>query len=127
MPELASRGGSIVELYTPIPQDQLADTWSEQQKEDVAASALACLSRYHDLNIKVKRVRSPKDFQTQMHLYNGALYGLSPATSPLDQFSHVSPIPGLFLAGQTTYPGFGVGPASISGILSANALLRSGT
>ena len=127
MPELASRGGSIVELYTPIPQDQPADAWSEQQKEEVATSALVSLSRYHDLDVKVKRVRSPKDFQTEMHLYGGALYGLSPATSPLDQFSHTSPLPGLFLAGQTTYPGFGVGPASISGILSAKALLKSGT
>jgi phytoene dehydrogenase-like protein len=87
MPELASRGGSIVELFTPIPQDQPVDAWSEQQKEEFAASALASLSRYHDLDIKVKRVRSPKDFQTEMHLYGGALYGLSPATSPLNQFS----------------------------------------
>jgi phytoene dehydrogenase-like protein len=127
MPELASRGGSIVELYMPIPQDQPAEQWREQQKEEIAASAIASLSRYHALNIKVKRVRSPKDFLTKMHLYGGALYGLSPATSPLDQFSHTSPLPGLFLAGQTTYPGFGVGPASISGILSAKALLESGT
>jgi phytoene desaturase len=127
MPELASRGGSIVELYTPIPQNQPADAWSEQQKEEVATSALVSLSRYHYLDVKVKRVRSPKDFQTEMHLYGGALYGLSPATSPLKQFSHTSPLPGLFLAGQTTYPGFGVGPASISGILSAKALLKSDT
>jgi phytoene dehydrogenase-like protein len=126
MPELASRGGTIIELYMPIPQDQPAEQWREQQKEEIAASAIASLSRYHQLNIKVKRVRSPKDFLTEMHLYGGALYGLSPATSPLDQFSHTSPLPGLFLAGQTTYPGFGVGPASISGILSAKALLESG-
>ena len=54
-----------------------------------------------------------------MHLYQGALYGLSPATPPQDHFSHAAAIPGLVLAGQCTYPGYGVAPAIVSGVVAA--------
>ncbi|MEW6402399.1 MAG: NAD(P)/FAD-dependent oxidoreductase [Chloroflexota bacterium] len=124
MPELADHGGSIIELYAPIPQGLRADAWTEQSRDEAAASAIAILACHHDLDIQVKRVRSPRDFQTEMHLYEGALYGLSPAARIQDQFPHVSCIPGLYLAGQTTYPGFGVGSAAISGILAAEAVLN---
>jgi hypothetical protein len=60
-----------------------------------------------------------------MHLFEGALYGLSPAATPRDQFAHTGAIPGLFLAGQTTFPGYGVGPSMLSGIFAAEALLKS--
>jgi phytoene dehydrogenase-like protein len=60
-----------------------------------------------------------------MHLFEGALYGLSPASTPRDQFPHAGAVPGLFLAGQTTYPGYGVGSAMMSGIFAAEALLRT--
>jgi phytoene dehydrogenase-like protein len=44
---------------------------------------------------------------------------LSPAADPRAQFTHKSPIAGLYLAGQTTYPGYGVAPVMLGGILAA--------
>jgi phytoene desaturase len=63
--------------------------------------------------------------QTVFHLYGGALYGLPPLASPATMFGHRSPVRGLYLAGQTTWPGFGVINAGLSGILAAELLLRT--
>ncbi len=124
MPELASRGGSIVEMFPAIKQDRTADDWDEQKTGKVVESALGAMSRLHKINIVVKRVLSPRDFQNGMHLYKGAIYGLSSAADFRTQFPHASQIPGLYQAGQTTYPGCGVGPAAMSGIFAAEALLE---
>ena len=124
MPELASRGGSIIEMFPAIKQDRPADDWDEQKTGKVVESALKALSRLHNIDIAVKRVLSPKDFQARMHLYKGAIYGLSPAADFRAQFPHASQIPGLYQAGQTTYPGFGVAPAAMSGIFAADALME---
>ncbi len=58
-----------------------------------------------------------------MHLYRGALYGLSPAARPTELFPRRPPIGGLLLAGQSTYPGYGVGPSMMSGLFAATDLL----
>ncbi len=125
MPELASRGGSIIEMYPAIKQDRSADDWDEKKTARVVESALQALSRLHKIDIAVKRVLSPKDFQANMHLYRGAIYGLSPAADIRAQFPHTSQVPRLYQAGQTTYPGFGVAPAAMSGIFAAEALLKA--
>ena len=127
MPELAPQGGSIIEMFPAIKQDRPAADWDEQKKEKVVESALKALSRLHNIDIAVKRVLSPKDFQDRLHLYKGAIYGLSAAADLRAQFPHASQIPGLYQAGQTTYPGFGVAPAAMSGILAAETLLNKET
>jgi phytoene dehydrogenase-like protein len=63
--------------------------------------------------------------QERLHLFGGALYGLSPAADPRAQFPHKTPIAGLFQAGQTTYPGYGVGTAATSGVVAAKALMKT--
>ena len=125
MPQLAPRGGSIIEMFPAIKQDRPADDWDEQKTGKVVESALQALSRLHKIDIAVKRVLSPKDFQTSMHLYKGAIYGLSATADFRAQFPHASGVPGLYQAGQTTYPGYGVGPAAMSGIFAAETLLET--
>ncbi|MBI5099540.1 MAG: NAD(P)/FAD-dependent oxidoreductase [Nitrospirae bacterium] len=125
MPELAPHGGSIIEVFPPIQQNMPADDWDTQKKERMAISAVKALSRIHDLDIAVKRVIGPKDFQDRMHLYKGAVYGLSPTADLRAYFPHCSPISGLFQAGQTTYPGYGVSSAAMSGILAAETVMRT--
>ena len=124
MPELASRGGSIIEMFPAIKQDIPARDWDERKTGELVESALKALSRRHPMDIVVKRVLSPKDFEDRMHLYKGAVYGLSAAADLKAQFPHASQIPGLYQAGQTTYPGFGVAPAAMSGIIAAETLLK---
>lgn len=125
MPELAPPGGSIIEMFPPIDQAWPIDCWNEEAKEAAAESAITALSRIHKMDIAVKRILSPKDYQDSMHMFGGAVYGLSPAADPRAQFPHKTSIEGLFQAGQTTYPGFGVGPAILSGIFAAEALMKT--
>lgn len=126
LPELTRRGGSIVEIYPPIRQDLSANQWSAAETARAADAAIAALARRYNLDIAAKRVLSPKDFQDRLHLYQGAIYGLSPAAGPRAQFPHRTPIRGLYQAGQTTYPGYGVSCAAMSGILAADALMEYG-
>jgi phytoene desaturase len=123
-PELARAGGSIVELFPAINQAIDPDDWSEERKDTVAQSTIALLQREHEVDIKVSRILSPKEFKNDSHLYAGALYGISPTAGPGALFKHRSPIGGLYLAGQTSWPGFGVIGAGFSGIFSAEVLLR---
>jgi phytoene dehydrogenase-like protein len=127
LPELAPAGGSIVEVSPAVRMDEAPEAWNEDRIETLTEATLTLLRRTQHLDIAVQRVRTPRQFQEEMYLYRGAIYGLSPLASPLGLFQYRTPIPGLYLAGQTTYPGFGVTPAAVSGILSAEALLRSGS
>jgi phytoene desaturase len=124
MPELAPRGGSIIDMFPPIRQDLAVDDWNEQRTGRMVESAIAALSRLHKLEIVVKRVTTPKDYRDRMHLYQSAIYGLSPAADPRFLFPHNPPIPGLFLAGQTTFPGYGVVSTAMSGIFAADDLMK---
>ena len=124
MPDLAPPGRSIVEMLPPIPQGLKAEDWSEERKEEVAAQAVERLKRLHEIDIAVRRILSPKEFQNDRRLYAGALYGLAPLASPATLFEHRSPIRALYQAGQTTWPGFGVASAGLSGVMTANALMR---
>ena len=123
-PELAPPGGSIVEVFPPIRQDLTAEDWNEARKQEVAAQAIERLKAMHDMDIAVRRILSPGEFQHDTHLYAGALYGLSPLSSPASLFDYRSPIRGLYQAGQTTWPGFGVASAGMSGVMAAEALMH---
>ncbi len=124
MPALAPPGGSIVEMFPPIRQDLSADDWSEERKEEVAAQAVERLKGMHEIDIAVRRILSPKEFQNGAHLYAGALYGLSPLASPAALFKYRSPIRALYQAGQTTWPGFGVASAGLSGVMAAETVVH---
>jgi hypothetical protein len=62
MPELASNGGSVIEMFHPVPRDVALDDWDENRKEQLTSSAIRALERHHDLDIAVTRIRSPRDF-----------------------------------------------------------------
>ena len=123
-PELAPPGGSTVEMFYPVDAKMPLDHWTEAAKAGLLEMALGALHEAGGRDPAVSRVRSPRDFATSMNLYGGAFYGLSPAATPRDLFPHASGIPGLFMAGQTTWPGFGVGPSMMSGIFAAEAADR---
>ncbi len=125
MPELAPPGGSLIELFLPVDAGTPLSAWDEEARARVVERAVQALSRRYPLQIAAMRAFTPRDFQEKMHLYKGALYGLSPAAGPLAMFPHQTPLPGLFLAGQTTFPGFGVVAAAMSGVFAGDAILKS--
>ena len=47
---------------------------------------------------------------------HGAIYSISAAKGLTGLFAHKTPIKGLYLSGQTTYPGLGIPTAALSGI-----------
>ena len=119
VPGLAPPGGSLVELYPPVASNEPVEMWDEARTERLADSAIEWLRDRHTLEIAVRRVRSPRDFQAELHLPGGAIYGVDPAAGPLALFPQRGPLTGLYLAGQSTFPGFGVPTAAISGMRAA--------
>jgi phytoene dehydrogenase-like protein len=126
LPELAPPGGSVIEMFHPVGRGIPIEAWDERSQRQLTESAIEALGRRHALQIVVTRVRSPRDFRDGMHLFRGALYGLSPAAGPREQFPHDPPVPGLYLGGQCTYPGYGIAASAMSGIFAAEALMKSG-
>lgn len=122
VPELAPPGGSLVEVCPPTSQAEPSATWDEERRERVAEAAIAWLRGRHTLEIAVRRVRSPRDFEQQLGLPDGAIYGVDPAEGPRALFPQRTPVGRLYLAGQSTFPGFGVPMAAISGVRAAQAL-----
>ena len=117
LPDLAPAGTSVLEIGYTIPSNMPLSRWTDEETERVANDALEMTRRYVDFDIAVKRVRSPRQFQEQLNLHEGAIYGISPLTGIFGFFPQKPPIPGLYLTGQTTFPGFGATPAAVSGIL----------
>jgi phytoene dehydrogenase-like protein len=124
LPGLAPEGCSIVEMFPPVDQHRTPDAWSEAHKAQVAARAMERLRRDHGIDIAVRRASSPRDFRDDLHLWEGALYGVSPLAGPAALFSHRTPIRSLYQAGQTTWPGFGVATSGLSGVFVADLLAR---
>lgn len=125
MPELSPAGGSIVEMFAAVDENLPMEAWTEQATSDLADASIAALGRHQPLDIATTRLISPRDYANQWHLYRGAVYGLSPAARPDQQFPHRTPIEGLYLAGQTTYPGFGVATSMFSGVFAADAMMNA--
>jgi phytoene desaturase len=111
-------------MFPPIRQDVPVDAWDEKAIGDVADTALAALERLHHLDVAVKRIIGPVQYRDDMRLYEGAVYGLSPSANISRLYATVSMVSGLFQAGQTTYPGYGVSSSVISGLFAADTLLR---
>ena len=124
-PELAPRGMSVLELYAPATGIQSASEWTKTMTQTLVSNSLHALQlRVPGLSIKCIRVMDPHDFARRRHLHEGALYGIAPGTTPDKFFPHRSGLCGLYLGGQTTFPGYGVPSAILSGIQAAEALLK---
>jgi phytoene dehydrogenase-like protein len=124
LPQLAPAGASVVEMFPPIRQEVPLEAWDEEAVASVADAAIAALDRLHRVHIAVKRVIGPLQYRDDLRLFDGAVYGLSPAADIWALFPRATAIAGLFQAGQTTYPGYGVVSAAMSGLFAADALLR---
>jgi phytoene desaturase len=124
-PELAPDGKSIIEYVPVIRQGEPTQIWSDERIEHFANESIDWLTSRHVMNIEVKRIRSPREFEKQLNLYHGAIYGVSAAKGLTGLFPHKSPIDGLYLAGQTTYPGLGIPTAALSGIHASKKMIQN--
>ncbi|MFC4762883.1 phytoene desaturase family protein [Dyella koreensis] len=124
---LAPAGKAVIELYAPVSGIAHADEWTPAMTEHALAGHLAALQRrLPKFQIDTARTLDPQTFAHQRHLHEGALYGVAPGTNPNLYFPHRTALQGLYLAGQTTFPGFGVPSAMFSGLQAAACLLAEG-
>jgi phytoene desaturase len=126
LPDLAPAGGSVIEMFPTIPQDIPVEAWGEKEVDEILDTAIAALERLHSLDIAVKRIIGPVQYRDDLRLYEGAVYGLSPGADFTALFAAITEIQGLFQAGQTAYPGYGIGSSIMSGLFAADALLQRG-
>ena len=118
-PGLAPAGGSVVELYPAIPQAEPAAAWTAARRELLAEAAIEWLRAREPIEVVARRVRAPRDFEESLGLPEGGIYGVDPAAGIPALFPQRTPIQGLYLAGQSCFPGFGVPMAAISGLRAA--------
>jgi len=124
LPELAPDGKAVIEFFAPASGIEAAAEWTGAMTEQAVGNSLARLRQMLPmLSIETARVLDPQAFDAQRHLYEGALYGIAPGATPGQFFPHRTSVAGLYLAGQTTFPGFGVPSAMLSGIQASDALL----
>ncbi len=124
-PELAPAGNSVLEYFPVIRQGTALNDWTDEKTRRLALESIDWLQHRFSLTIAAERVRSPRHFRDELNLYDGAVYGISPAQGVTGLFPHESPIPGLYLAGQTTSPGLGVPTSALSGIQAANLMINA--
>lgn len=126
LPDLAPQDRDIIEFYAPVSGVASVAYWSRAMTESIVESYMkALVSRLPRLQVEVIRVIDPKEFANAHNLYEGALYGIAPGAPPNKLFPHRSPIEGLYFAGQTTFPGYGVPSVMFSSIQAANALMKA--
>lgn len=124
---LAPAGKAVIELYAPVSGIAHAKEWTPAMTEHALAGHLAALRRHlPKFQIDTVRTLDPQTFARQRHLHEGALYGVAPGANPNLYFPHRTALPGLYLAGQTTFPGFGVPSAMFSGLQAVASLLAEG-
>jgi phytoene desaturase len=111
-------------LYAPATGIQSASGWDKALSDVVVERYLRALQqRVPESTIERTRVLDPQDFAQERHLHEGALYGIAPGASPSKFLPHRTQVAGLYLGGQTTFPGYGVPSAILSGIQSAELLV----
>lgn len=124
MPELAPDGAAIVEMFAPAPPRGRAEQIRPDEVDAIADRYIAGLQARYPFRIVAKRIVGPADFMRRRHLHEGALYGLAPWAKPGDFFPRRMGGTDLYLAGQSTYPGYGVPPAILTGVHAADAVMR---
>lgn len=126
LPELAPERGAVIEFYAPVSGVDTASEWTDAMTRQAVDGHVEALARkLPGLSVEAMRVMDPKDFARARHLYEGALYGIAPGAKPGEFFPHRTHVEGLYLAGQTTWPGYGVPSAILSGIQASDALLAA--
>jgi len=123
---LAPTGKAVLELYAPVSGIAHAEEWTPAMTGQALERHLAALrSHLPALDVETVRTLDPPAFAHERHLHEGALYGIAPGANPNAYFPHRTALPGLYLAGQTTFPGFGVPTAMFSGLQAATCVLAA--
>ncbi|MBS0252210.1 MAG: phytoene desaturase [Proteobacteria bacterium] len=125
-PALAPDGCDAFYVLSPVPHLDAPINWTT--KAEAYRQAIAkrldevALPGFED-HIVTSRIMTPLDFQTQLHAFKGAGFGLEPVLTQSAWFrphNRSEDIDNLFLVGAGTHPGAGV-----PGVLSSARILET--
>lgn len=125
----APHGASSLFVLTNAPYTSTDCGW-EERKERYAASVLERLERLGLSGIArpdVLELYTPEDLERDTSAYRGAIYGISSNTARqtfLRPSNRLRGIDGLWFVGGTTHPGGGTPIVTLSGQLTAEAILQ---
>jgi phytoene desaturase len=127
---LAPKGKSALYLLMPVPNNDSGIDW-EAQKEAMLEQMIQTIQSKTGIDIKPhilqKNFITPLDWETDYHVYKGAVFNLSHG---FDQMLHKRPqnnfkdINNLYLVGGGTHPGSGLPTIYQSAIITANYLKK---
>ncbi|WP_341282142.1 phytoene desaturase family protein [Paenibacillus sp. FSL H8-0537] len=128
-PDMAPEGGSNLFILANAPYT--SDAWSwEREAERYQERLLKQLAAYGlvglERNMEQLAAYTPEDLERDTSAFRGAIYGIS-SNSAKQTFmrpSNRADLRGLWFAGGTTHPGGGTPMVAMSGLLTAEAMIR---
>jgi phytoene desaturase len=135
-PSFAPAGGSSIMVMLPAPFDYWNQLRKEnekayrQEKYEKAQNMIECLEkRYPGIKtaIQVIDVATPSTYYRLNNLYKGSYEGFLPVPEALNKkiIKKIKGIDNLYLAGQWVTPGGGIPTAIMSGIETAERIIKS--
>lgn len=129
-PSLAPEGHHILNLIMMGPYSLKDTNWDEEKPRFIEKTikflsdfAIPGLSEH----VKVSEMSTPLDYERQLKLPNGAIYGLQedlPAQAVFRPASRAKFFKGLYLTGASTHPGGGVPTTMGSGLIAAEQIIK---
>ena len=131
-PTLAPEGKDGLYILMPVSELSTAKyEWNNETIQSYRQYILQTLKKIKGFEnieneIVTETYMTPKDFETKLHAYNGATFGLQPT---LTQSNHMRPqskathCEGLYFTGSSTHPGAGVPIVLLSAKIAVGELL----
>ena len=128
-PEMAPPGHSslvLIRLLPPEEYDSFGERGTEEYRRKKEEMTKEMISRAEEVipglsdHIVWVEAATPKTFERFTLNPNGAIYGLDQSIDAPERPYFKTPIEGLYLAGDSTFPGGGIEAVVISGIIAAN-------
>ncbi|MFA5955548.1 phytoene desaturase [Hyphomicrobium sp.] len=125
-PSLAPEGCDAFYVLSPVPHLDAGIDWptkAESYRQAIAKRLSEVALPGFEEHIVTSRIMTPLDFQTRLHAFKGAGFGLEPTLTQSAWFrphNRSEDIENLYLVGAGTHPGAGV-----PGVLSSARILES--
>ncbi len=126
---LAPDGKSTIYVLVPVPNLDANIDWDTEKKRyrDLVIQKISEKTEMHDIahHIEIERVITPKDWESKLDVYKGAVFNLSHTIGQMLYFrphNKFKELPGLFLVGGGTHPGSGLPTIIESGRIAADLI-----
>ncbi len=130
-PGIAPKGHEIICALLPVPNLRSGIKWDSRRKGEVRDFLVSHIESRLGVGISgciaFEKCYTPKDFESDMNIYEGAALGLAPTLLQSGYFRPANKSPdveGLYFVGASTHPGSGVPIVLISAKLVSERIER---